>query len=1037
MNRSVQSLWRDALAGVFAVVLSLIGATAWALPGDIIFSDDFEDKELEPEWVTTDDKRSDVDDHTSNSPKRSMYLSEGPVTTMLDNDINLFLKPATLALWVRRGRDDFSENPDAGEDLVVEFRDENGAWIEILRYGGDGTPGEVITDTTLLPTEAFHANFNLRFRLLAGTGEDFDFWHIDDVELKEAEDISGNTIECDDFSTGDVYETVINAGGFANVDSLTFQSPTLAMSLHGGEVAVASPARDTSIGFYGVTIWVRRGHEDFSDNPGNGDDFSISYLDDNGQWVELDSLPGNGDMGEIISLSYDLSEVPAAQHPNFRLRLHQLDGGGITKDYWHFDDVCFVSASETVPTTVDLSHDGSGQYCSEESVVLTARDTQGNPMAGYVGTIALSTDTARGDWRLVNGSGTLSGGSGNDGAAQYEFVTDDGGSVTLGITYVDGATPIDIDAIDTSGGIQDDDSEGTLAWQAGGFTLTGSALSNPPPATINDPLGTQTAAIEYTAHVSAFAGAANDANCGVLEGYSGTRTLEFWQEWINPGTGTVSLTVNGAGVGPDAPGAIAQDVTFTNGQAELTLKYKDVGDIALHMVEQGTSISGSTNAHVVVPADLSITTVRSASGVANPGTGDATGTGFVASGDAFDIIVDVLDAEGSRTPNFGLESPAEGLRVMSHSLAFPPGGRNGQADDGVLPNGTQFVSTGVGGQFRNQSVVFDEVGSVRLQVGIADDDYLGAGATVGAVSGIVGRFYVDEFVVNSASVTPSCSTFTYMSEPALGIAVELEARNALGQRTQNYDAALLGSAAVADPEFVAENADAGTDLGDRLVVPGDNWTLGLYDLAATTARFDRLAGGPDGPFDDLTVGLRVDDVLDSRLLANADLNPATAGDCVAASDCDAVAIGQTEIYYGRIAALPALGPELQDLDLGLTAQRWNGSGFVRNVADSCSAFAMADMSLDNFAGNLIAGETAPAGPAATATLVAGVAPTANPPLLSAPGSGNDGTVDVTYDVADWLEFDWLGAGDTDPFARAMFGYYRGHDKVVAWREFTR
>jgi MSHA biogenesis protein MshQ len=55
-------------------------------------------------------------------------------------------------------------------------------------------------------------------------------------------------------------------------------------------------------------------------------------------------------------------------------------------------------------------------------------------------------------------------------------------------------------------------------------------------------------------------------------------------------------------------------------------------------------------------------------------------------------------------------------------------------------------------------------------------------------------------------------------------------------------------------------------------------------------------------------------------------------------------------------------------------------------------------------------------------------------LISAPGAGNTGSVDLTYDAPAWPEFDWNGSGAEDPTGTASFGHYRGHDKVIYWHE---
>lgn len=58
--------------------------------------------------------------------------------------------------------------------------------------------------------------------------------------------------------------------------------------------------------------------------------------------------------------------------------------------------------------------------------------------------------------------------------------------------------------------------------------------------------------------------------------------------------------------------------------------------------------------------------------------------------------------------------------------------------------------------------------------------------------------------------------------------------------------------------------------------------------------------------------------------------------------------------------------------------------------------------------------------------------------FKAPGAGNMGsfTMKVSPENYPWLTFDWDGDGlhDNGPHAQFNFGSYRGHDRVIYWRE---
>jgi MSHA biogenesis protein MshQ len=55
-------------------------------------------------------------------------------------------------------------------------------------------------------------------------------------------------------------------------------------------------------------------------------------------------------------------------------------------------------------------------------------------------------------------------------------------------------------------------------------------------------------------------------------------------------------------------------------------------------------------------------------------------------------------------------------------------------------------------------------------------------------------------------------------------------------------------------------------------------------------------------------------------------------------------------------------------------------------------------------------------------------------IWTKPGANNTGYVDMTISSPNWLKFNWNGAGDTNPSARATFGVYSGNTKIIYMRE---
>ncbi|MEL7487793.1 MAG: hypothetical protein AAGJ87_11330, partial [Pseudomonadota bacterium] len=138
-------------------------------------------------WSTTDAVRSGVSGVTSNSPSNSMFLRHGVVTaTSITLDSS---RLGEITVWVQRGSDAIpgSENPEGGEDLVIEYLDSSLAWITLETFSGAGAQGEIFTRSYPATAAFQHANFQLRFRQTGGSGVDFDYWHVDDVCLFSGE----------------------------------------------------------------------------------------------------------------------------------------------------------------------------------------------------------------------------------------------------------------------------------------------------------------------------------------------------------------------------------------------------------------------------------------------------------------------------------------------------------------------------------------------------------------------------------------------------------------------------------------------------------------------------------------------------------------------------------------------------------------------------------------------------------------------------------------------------------------------------------
>ncbi|MEM7663859.1 MAG: hypothetical protein AAF292_16570 [Pseudomonadota bacterium] len=145
--------------------------------------DDFDDGLLN-NWAGTDPIRVGINSDTSNSPSNSLFIRHNvaSATSVAIDTSNL----TEISIWIQRGSDAFSENPEGGEDLVLEYFNSAGLWVTLQTFAGGGTPGEIFELTFPATADFRHSNFRLRLSLLAGSGSDFDYWHIDDVCLVSA-----------------------------------------------------------------------------------------------------------------------------------------------------------------------------------------------------------------------------------------------------------------------------------------------------------------------------------------------------------------------------------------------------------------------------------------------------------------------------------------------------------------------------------------------------------------------------------------------------------------------------------------------------------------------------------------------------------------------------------------------------------------------------------------------------------------------------------------------------------------------------------
>jgi hypothetical protein len=469
----------------------------------------------------------------------------------------------------------------------------------------------------------------------------------------------------------------------------------------------------------------------------------------------------------------------------------------------------------------EITHDGFGINCVTETITVMAIDdsSPSQPFDADGLTITIDTQSGRGDWSLVTGTGAFSNGTADDGIATYTFAAGET-DVQLGLDYQQGASPITLAVSD--GSISDDGSHGPLPFSPNGFTVTSSAIGNPPviPA---PPFSSQIAGTDFPVYITAYGVTPADPVCGVIEAYSGQKALQFWSGYDNPASGTIQVSITDdndtQSIGTTEAAATARAVTFSSGQAQVTAKYKDVGLISISMKDTSVADPNLPNGirgtaqFVVKPDHFDTYSIQCDDGTANPSppATDYSGDPFCRAGENFTVGIAARDAEGDTTPNFGNEAESARLTAPAwsgssayslgdvvvptspngHSYRVVTAGTSGGSEP-TWPTGGSSVSDGgvvwqdytgylpeliapsdavnpplvTGGAptFSNGTTTatysWPEVGIIRLTPHIWDGDYLGAGDVAATSSVNIGRFYPDHFTtaISNGDFANGCTT---------------------------------------------------------------------------------------------------------------------------------------------------------------------------------------------------------------------------------------------------------------------------------------
>ncbi|GGP41637.1 DUF6701 domain-containing protein [Shewanella saliphila] len=740
--------------------------------------------------------------------------------------------------------------------------------------------------------------------------------------------------------------------------------------------------------------------------------------------VKVERDTGDGFV-EIIS-EFDAAsfDSQAALPENFLLSLTGSTGGSTNIHEIDNVEICALNSS---PIGVQIDHfeysySGGGLTCTPKtlSIKACANAECTETVDDYVTATLTPASVTNGGW--VGGNVVkFSGGEKADLQLRHNTV----GTVTLGVSGSTPSTKAFSETLCRINGSSATAANCDLAFADSGFIFD-----------VPDKLANKT-----TGNISISAVKTSDETLQCVPTFADTsKDVSFWSTYLEPTTpiNGQSVTVNDTTVGKQSSTGTTIALDFdSTGTANIDVNYPDAGNMQLDVQYTGTDdeaglVMLGSDSFVSFPVGLCITPKDS---VAECSAGNSDCDVYKKAGETFDLIIQgkawQSDADTDYCDNINTPNYAHDDIVLGHQLVAPSGGVLGEVGNTEYDHVAQTTNSNT----VTQSVT--EVGVFKFTANPVST-YLGSSFydIPLAESVNIGRFVPDSFAVTSSSVLPSCGTFTYMDQP-FDLILTLTAYNIAANITQNYQ----GAFAKATASLVGENLNDGVDLSSRLStlpIDASSWSLGEASVGLTyQANLSRtLAPGVDGPFGQLDIGVQVaDNDTDISFVNAPDMRADSSAICADNGTCNAKQISTQDFRHGRIVMDNTFGPETEILRMPTYAQYWNGTGWIINTSDSCSQV------IDPLDGTEVYDPVL----ASNQTVIrsdGGSTVSAGQLTLLWQNTGSDayrGQVTAPLQVDDWLKWYW-NWDDTspsvlyDPRASAFFGRYRGHDRIIYWRE---
>ncbi len=520
-----------------------------------------------------------------------------------------------------------------------------------------------------------------------------------------------------------------------------------------------------------------------------------------------------------------------------------------------------------------------------------------------------------------------------------------------------------------------------------------------------------------------------------------TRSIRFWSSYANPLSGTQPMQLS------NASSAVTLDTAYNasgsslalsfnaNGEATISSQsYADAGQMQLNARYIGSAATNDAgidlqgnDLFVSRPAGFC---VEALTPITSPSTvlancANANCAVYQKAGRDFPLRVRAMAWQADGETDTQLCSGNSVTNNFFASVLLSPAMQDSSTHGQLLSGGSTLPASSitlVNGQNTAQ-IAFSEVG--RFRIGAKSSyfaatvpAYASAASDPGDESAVIGRITADNFAITVNSFPAACNAaFSYAGltgrDGQTSVAnVTVRARNAQNLLTQNYQGNYNRFAA--NPLLFAD-FDAGNPATDGEFVVAPHTLAFTGGVSTVTPDVFYRFTAPRAPY---SIAAQVS---------------ATDGDGITGSSAQTAAISYR---FGRLFLDNAYGPEHLPLTVPVRAETWNGERWLTETADRCSQYGDSSLiTLDQYSGNLAAGETLIDSPLAAQTLIDGRSGANLPLRLSAPGFGNHGSVRLNHGVPSWLLFDWDGNGSHDnaPAAQVTFGRYRGSDRVIDWR----